>query len=84
MSDPSRTVTTAGELTSSDIGSVFTFDWELPIGKTSARVTGELRQIYHTAHDTVLNLCSNSQDTAGSMDEFVLLPGQPVTRKEFE
>lgn len=81
MSDPFRTLT-AGELASPHIGSVVSFDWELPTGKTSARVTGELRQIYHTSGDTVLNLCSHTVDTAGSMDEFVLSPGQRVTLED--
>jgi hypothetical protein len=61
------------------IGSVISFDWSFPTGVTRARVTGELRQVYHTAHSTVLNLCSATVDTAGETDEFVLLPGQMVT-----
>lgn len=61
------------------IGTVISFDWTFPTGRTSARVTGELRQVYHTAHSTVLNLCSTKEDAIGETDEFVLLPGQTVT-----
>lgn len=61
------------------IGTVISFDWTFPAGRTPARVTGELRQVYHTAHSTVLNLCSAAEDAAGEMDEFLLLPGQTVT-----
>jgi hypothetical protein len=53
------------------IGQVISFDWHFPSGGTSARVTGELRQIYHTGSDTVVQLCDHENPT-GDLDEFVL------------
>lgn len=82
MSDPSPNLTPAQTLNGTHIGSVISFDWTLPTGKTSARVTGELRQVYHTAGETVLNLCSHMTDSGGEMDEFVLMPGWPITLEE--
>jgi hypothetical protein len=73
---------TARELSGSNIGLVISFDWTLPTGKTSARITGELRQIYHTAGETVLHLCSHMMDSAGEMDEFVLLGTLEITLED--
>lgn len=72
----------AAALTGFQVGTVISFDWRLPVGKTFARITGELRQVSHSASDTVVLLCSRYQDAAGSTDEFVLMPGQPITREE--
>lgn len=77
-SNPDRDMIAIG-LHGAYIGSVISFHWSFPTGQTSARVTGELRQISHTSHSTVLHLCSATEDAAGDMDEFVLLPGQTVT-----
>lgn len=65
------------------IGSAVTFDWEMPGGgRTSCRVTGELRQISHSSGQTVLHLSSRVHDTGGEMDEFVLDPSTPIFLKE--
>ena len=72
----------ARELCGFHIGMVISFAWIFPTGKTSARITGELRQIYHTAGETVLHLCSHMTDSAGEMDEFVLLATLEITLED--
>lgn len=68
----------AHHLSGREIGSVISFDYLLPPGGVAAVVTGELRQVYHTSADTIVNLCSHTEDTAGDMTEFVLSPNQQV------
>lgn len=71
------------ELSGAHIGSLINFDWEMPSGgRTSCEVTGELRQISHSSSDAVLQLTSRVHDTGGATDEFVLMPGTPVTIME--
>lgn len=71
----------AGHLSGAHIGRVVSFAYLLPPGGVAAVVTGELRQVYHTSADTILNLCSHTEDTAGEMTEFVLSPNQQVEVK---
>lgn len=68
----------SGHLSGAHIGRVVSFAYLLPPGGVAAVVTGELRQVYHTSAETVLNLCSHTEDTAGDMTEFLLSPNQQV------
>lgn len=61
------------------IGQVVSFRWTMPEGKVSALVMGELRQIYHTGGETVLNLTSHEVDAGGSLAEFALDPELRIT-----
>lgn len=74
---PSETVAplAASHLSGQHIGEIVSFHWTMPGGgRTQAVVTGELRQVYHTSAQTVLNLCSHLEDSMGELDEFVLEP----------
>lgn len=66
-------------LSGDHIGQVISFRWTMPDGKVSAIVMGELRQIYHTSGDTVLNLTSHEEDAGGSLAEFCLDPELRIT-----
>lgn len=78
MSDPVRSVP-AMELNGAMIGQLVSFTWMMPGGgRTQAVVTGELRQISHSASDTVVHLSSHILDTGGEMDEFVLDLAEPI------
>lgn len=70
---------TAESLSGKDIGKVIQFNWEMDGSKLLARITGELRQVYHTSAETVINATSHTEDTAGEMSEFVLDPGHEIT-----
>lgn len=61
----------AGELAVEEIGSIISFNTELS-GGVHAVVTGELRQIYHTGSETVINVCSAVRDVSGDLAEFQL------------
>jgi hypothetical protein len=65
-------------LTWGDIGSTVRFNWRMRSG-VHAVVTGELRQIYYTAADIILNLSSGADTDGGELSEFVLEPGTPIT-----
>lgn len=69
----------AAELHGGLIGEAVSFDWELRSGKTFARITGQLREVSHTQGQTLVYLCSLTEDTGGETDEFVLTPGTMVT-----
>lgn len=68
----------AQEVAGQHIGRVVQFVTALGTGKVHAWITGELRQVYHRAGETVLYLCSPREDTAGSMEEYVLTDEAPV------
>lgn len=72
---------TAGELHRGHIGMVISMDWQLPSGKTHARITGELRQISHASMETILQLCS-PHDDSGDLDEIVLYPDHAITLED--
>ena len=61
---------TAAEINATHIDQRITFSWHFPSG-VDAEVCGDLRQIDHDAHQTVLNLTS-SHESNGRLDEFVL------------
>lgn len=64
--------TQAMNLAGQHIGDVIRWTHDLGSGRVHAVLTGELRQVYHTAGETVLNVCSAVYDTSGSMEEYVL------------
>ena len=64
--------TQAMSLAGQHIGEVIRWTHELGSGRVHAVLTGELRQVYHTAGETVLNVCSAVYDTSGSMEEYSL------------
>ena len=68
----------ASELNGNNIGSVIQFRHEMPAGRVHTLVTGELRQVYHTSGEVVLNICSHIEDTGGSMAEFTFLPSDRI------
>ena len=59
------------------IGSLVIFNWRFPSSDVKAVVTGELRQIYHNAAETVLNLTAPDSDSA-DLTEFTLVSGDTV------
>ena len=59
------------------IGSLVIFNWRFPSSDVKAVVTGELRQIYHNAAETVLNLTAPDSDSA-DLTEFTLVAGDTV------
>lgn len=69
---------TAQELAGQHVGHVIQFVTTLGSGKVHAWLTGELRQVYHTAGEVVVNVCSPKEDTAGSMEEYALETETPV------
>lgn len=60
----------AKHLNAVSIGCLISFDWAFPSGVT-ARVHGELRQIYHTGNDTTVHLTGPDHHT-GDLQEFTL------------
>lgn len=70
--------TQAMNLAGQHIGEVIRWTDDLGSGRVHAVLTGELRQVYHTAGETVLNVCSAVYDTSGSMEEYGLAPDTRV------
>ncbi|NKR94275.1 hypothetical protein GS483_19305 [Rhodococcus hoagii] len=66
----------AKHLNAVSIGCLISFDWAFPSGVT-ARVHGELRQIYHTGNGATLSLASPT-DHSGDLTEFALQHDIPV------
>lgn len=59
------------------IGSLVVFNWRFPSSDVKAVVTEELRQIYHNAAETVLNLTAPDRMDC-DLTEFTLVPGDTV------
>lgn len=59
------------------IGSLVVFNWRFPSSDVKAVVTGELRQIYHTASETVVNLTAPDRMDC-DLTEYTLISGDTV------
>lgn len=69
----------AEQLSGAHISALAYFDWKFPSG-VQATVCGELRQIYHTSSETVLNLAGVGTQS-DVLTEFTL---DKATRVEIE
>lgn len=58
-----------GDLHAGLIGSDVTFEWVYPHSGVEARLTGELRQIYHNGAETTVNITGRENST-GDLEEF--------------
>lgn len=73
----------ARELSGAHIGQVISFHWLLPGGRTQAHLTGELREVGHSSGETVLALCSHTENVNGSTDQITLDPTTDITLEDF-
>lgn len=67
----------SAQLHAGHIGSLVVFNWRFPSSDVKAVVTGELRQIYHNAAETVLNLTAPDRMDC-DLTEFTLVSGDTV------
>lgn len=72
----------AEKLCGSDLDRTVSFCWRFSRSLTHALVTGQLRQIEHTAAAVVIQITAHDRDADLPWDEFVLLPDTDVVIRE--